>query len=28
MPLPLSITEPVLGGSPMASAVKKKESLN
>jgi len=27
-PLPLSITEPVLGGAPMASAVKKKESLN
>jgi ubiquinol-cytochrome c reductase cytochrome b/c1 subunit len=26
--LPLSITEPVLGGAPMASAVKKKESLN
>ena len=28
IPLPLSITEPVLGGMPMASAVKKKESLN
>ena len=28
IPLPLSITEPVLGGFPMASAVKKKESLN
>ena len=28
IPLPLSITEPVLGGAPMASAVKKKESLN
>jgi ubiquinol-cytochrome c reductase cytochrome b/c1 subunit len=27
-PLPLSITEPVLGGTPMASAMKKKESLN
>ncbi|MDA9063114.1 cytochrome b/b6 [Candidatus Pelagibacter sp.] len=27
-PLPLSITEPVLGGMPMASAVKKKENLN
>ena len=27
-PLPLSITEPVLGGAAMASAVKKKESLN
>ena len=28
IPLPLSITEPVLGGAPMASAVRKKESLN
>ena len=28
IPLPLSITEPVLGGFPMASTVKKKESLN
>ena len=28
IPLPLSITEPVLGGSPLASAVKKKERLN
>ncbi|MDB0046571.1 cytochrome b/b6 [Candidatus Pelagibacter sp.] len=28
IPLPLNITEPVLGGMPMASAVKKKESLN
>ena len=28
IPLPLSITEPVLGGMPIASAVKKKESLN
>ena len=28
IPLPLSITEPVLGGFSMASAVKKKESLN
>jgi ubiquinol-cytochrome c reductase cytochrome b subunit len=28
IPLPLSITEPVLGGSPMESVVKKKESLN
>jgi ubiquinol-cytochrome c reductase cytochrome b/c1 subunit len=28
IPLPLGITEPVLGGMPMASAVKKKESLN
>jgi ubiquinol-cytochrome c reductase cytochrome b subunit len=28
IPLPLSITEPVLGGTPMASAVKKKESLS
>jgi len=28
IPLPLSITEPVLGGMPMASAVKKKESLD
>jgi len=27
-PLPLSITEPVLGGMPMASAIKKKESLD
>ncbi|MDA7573384.1 cytochrome b/b6 [Candidatus Pelagibacter sp.] len=27
-PLPLSITDPVLGGAPLASAVKKKESLN
>lgn len=26
--LPLSITEPVLGGAPLASAIKKKESLN
>ena len=25
IPLPLSITEPVLGGMPMASAVKKKK---
>ena len=28
IPLPLSITEPVLGGAPIASALKKKESLN
>ena len=28
LPIPLSITEPVLGGMPMASAVKKKENLN
>jgi ubiquinol-cytochrome c reductase cytochrome b/c1 subunit len=28
IPLPLNITEPVLGGAPIASAVKKKESLN
>ena len=27
-PLPLSITEPVLGGTPMPLAIKKKESLN
>ena len=28
IPLPLSITEPILGGAPMASAVKKKESID
>ena len=28
IPLPFSITEPVLGGAPMALSVKKKESLN
>ena len=28
IPLPLSITEPVLGGAPMALAVRKKKSLN
>jgi len=28
IPLPFSITEPVLGGAPMASALKKKENLN
>jgi ubiquinol-cytochrome c reductase cytochrome b/c1 subunit len=28
IPLPLNITEPVLGGAPIASAVKKKEGLN
>ena len=28
IPVPLSITEPVLGGFPNAAVVKKKESLN
>ena len=28
IPLPLNITEPVLGGAPVASAIKKKESLD
>ena len=28
IPLPLSITEPILGGAPMATAVKKKESID
>ena len=28
IPVPLSITEPILGGSPNLAAVKNKESLN
>ena len=28
IPVPLSITEPVLGGSPNIGIIKKKESLN
>ena len=28
LPIPLSITEPILGGSPNLAAVKNKESLN